>query len=460
MTVPKGDILHQFREDAKTGQLPTVSWLVAPENFSDHPGAPWYGAWYVSEVMDILTQDPEVWKKTVFILAYDENDGDFDHIPPFVSPHLPGTGLASKKINTAAEYVTREQEMSKPGMEAADVRESPIGLGYRVPLVIASPWSRGGWVNSQVFDHTSVLQFLEEFLGHKTRKKIVETNISQWRRTVCGDLTSVFRPYNGEKITLPKYLDRDPFIESIHKAQFKNVPSGFYKLTAADIAAINQNPAASPLMPRQEEGISNSCALPYELTVNGRLSGKVFAIEFQVGNTLFKKKAAGAPFNVYAPGKYQSRHNNKMEAVRTWSYAVSAGDELTDKWPLSQFENEEYHLKVYGPNGFFREFKGDKNDPKMEVYCHNEEFTGNLNIEFSSSAMYSIEIKDNGYKSGDHSFVIPGKGSIRLDLSQSFGWYDFTVRAKGYTTFEQRFAGRVETGKASFTDPLMGRVKL
>ncbi|SEW17037.1 phospholipase C [Chitinophaga sp. YR573] len=460
MTVPKGDVLHQFREDVKTGQLPTVSWLVAPENFSDHPGAPWYGAWYVSEVMDILTQDPEVWKKTIFILAYDENDGDFDHIPPFVSPHLPGTGFVSRKINTAAEYVTREQELSKPGMKAADVRESPIGLGYRVPLVIASPWSRGGWVNSQVFDHTSTLQFLEEFLGHKTKKRIVESNISQWRRTVCGDLTSVFRPYNGEKITLPKYLDRDPFIESIHKAQFKNVPSGFRKLTAADIAAINHNPAASPLMPKQEEGISNSCALPYELTVNGHLSGKAFAIEFQVGDTLFKKKSAGAPFNVYAPGKYQSRRDNKMEGVRTWSYAVSAGDELTDKWVLSQFENEKYHLKVYGPNGFFREFKGDKDDPKMEVYCYNEHFTGNLNIEFSSSAMYSIEITDNGYKSGDHSFVIPGKGSIKLDLSQSFGWYDFTVRAKGYTTFEQRFAGRVETGKASFTDPLMGRVKL
>jgi phospholipase C len=86
MKIPKGDVLHQFRQDVKSGELPTVSWLVAPENFSDHPGAPWYGAWYLSEVMDILTQDPEVWKKTIFILAYDENDGDFDHVPPFMPP--------------------------------------------------------------------------------------------------------------------------------------------------------------------------------------------------------------------------------------------------------------------------------------------------------------------------------------------------------------------------------------
>jgi phospholipase C len=75
LKVPAGDVLFQFREDVKEGTLPTVSWLVAPENFSDHPGAPWYGAWYISEVLDILTKNPEIWKKTIFILAYDENDG-------------------------------------------------------------------------------------------------------------------------------------------------------------------------------------------------------------------------------------------------------------------------------------------------------------------------------------------------------------------------------------------------
>ncbi|HCN85111.1 MAG TPA: phospholipase C, phosphocholine-specific, partial [Sphingobacteriaceae bacterium] len=85
--IPAGDVLHQFREDVKTGNLPTVSWLVAPENFSDHPGAPWYGTWYLSETMDILTKNPEVWKKTIFILAYDENDGYFDHVPPFTVPN-------------------------------------------------------------------------------------------------------------------------------------------------------------------------------------------------------------------------------------------------------------------------------------------------------------------------------------------------------------------------------------
>ncbi|RYY22470.1 MAG: phospholipase C, phosphocholine-specific, partial [Chitinophagaceae bacterium] len=142
MNLPKGDVLHQFRKDVNSGELPTVSWLIGPENFSDHPGAPWYGAWYVSEVLDILTQKPEVWKKTVFILCYDENDGYFDHVPPFVppDPHTPGTGIVSKNIDVDIEYVTIEQDARrKPKSEC---RDSPIGLGYRVPLVIASPWSR------------------------------------------------------------------------------------------------------------------------------------------------------------------------------------------------------------------------------------------------------------------------------------------------------------------------------
>ena len=135
--IPKGDILHQFRQDVKNGQLPTVSWIVAPQNFSDHPSSAWYGAWYISEVMDILTKDPEVWKKTIFILTYDENDGYFDHVPPFVAPHphKKETGSTSKGIHTGVEYVANTEQQTMKD----HARESPIGLGYRVPMVIASP---------------------------------------------------------------------------------------------------------------------------------------------------------------------------------------------------------------------------------------------------------------------------------------------------------------------------------
>ena len=245
MQAPKGDVLHRFRADVENGQLPAVSWLVAPENFSDHPGAPWYGAWYLSEALDILTRNPNVWRKTIFILCYDENDGYFDHMPPFVPPRhdQPGTGKVSAGIDTSVEYVSSAQERDyqrrNPGARG---RSGPIGLGYRVPLLVASPWTRGGRVCSEVFDHTSILRFLEQWLSHRTGKPVREPNISAWRRTVCGDLTSVFRPYNGEKIESPAPVDHRPFLSSIHQAQFRQLPSGFIKLDERQIAEARNRP--------------------------------------------------------------------------------------------------------------------------------------------------------------------------------------------------------------------------
>jgi phospholipase C len=342
------------------------------------------------------------------------------------------------------EFVTMEQEMAKKDMKPEDARESPIGLGYRVPLVIASPWTRGGWVNSQVFDHTSTLQFLEKFLAGKTKRKPTETNISQWRRTVCGDLTSAFRPYNGEKIALPAYIDKLSFVESIHKAQFKQVPSGFKQLSFTDIAAINKDPLSSPLMAQQEKGISPACALPYELSVNGRFAAKedMFVIKFGAGKTIFGAQSAGAPFTVYGPDS------------RVWHYAVKAGDAITDSWEF----NPGYNLKVYGPNGFYREFRGSKHDPEMDIVC-TPKANGNIEIQATGDKSYNVEIITNAYKTISQKIeLISGKARLMLDLSDSFGWYDFSIKVKGYENYEQRFAGRVETGKSSFTDPLMGRV--
>jgi phospholipase C len=473
LQVPKGDVLHQFRDDVKTGQLPTVSWLSAPENFSDHPSAAWFGAWYVSEVMDILTQNPEVWKKTIFILAYDENDGYFDHVPPFVAPHShkPGTGKTSAGIDTSVEFVTLEQEKARNNYPEVYDRESAIGLGYRVPLVIASPWSKGGWVNSEVFDHTSTLQFLENFLSKKTGKKVTEPNISNWRRTVCGDLSSVFRPYNGEKIANPEFVAKDPFLESIHQAKFKKLPSNYKLLTADEITQINQNPHSSPLMPQQEKGVKPSCALPYQLYADGKLSAdkKSFDIQFTAANKVFGQKAAGSPFNVYAPGKYASFTDpQQMEPLRTWAYALTAGDSLTDTWPLQEFENGEYHLRVYGPNGFYREYKGNVNDPQLDVACEYEsaanKLTGNITLKLanSSSKPYTIEITDHAYKTNNHKKIVTAKAhsNLVLNLTKSHGWYDFSVKITGSQSFEKRYAGRVETGNHSFSDPLMGKVEV
>jgi phospholipase C len=341
----------------------------------------------------------------------------------------------------AFEHVSLEQDLQRKPSRSA--RGGPIGLGYRVPLVIASPWSRGGAVCSQVFDHTSILQFLEKFVSHKTGKAIQETNISAWRRTVCGDLTAVFTPYNGEAIVTPVALSRDAFVERIHKAQFKQVPSGFRALMAGEIAQINRG--ASSILPAQEKGTRTARPLPYELYADGQLANdkRSFQLKLTASNTVFGGRASGAPFCVY----------NGTDQGDIRHYAVKAGDTLTDSW--GELREGRYHVMLHGPDGFFRVFRGSVNDPLLTVSCSYPKAKGSLagNIELTmvnrSNATLNVTVKDNAYKQNDQFRTIaPGATvSLVVALAKSSGWYDTSVLIREADAFEARFAGKVETGK-------------
>lgn len=149
-----------FEDDARNDRLPAVSWIMPTAGQCEHPDyLPAAGADFIAKKIEAIAANPEVWRKTVFILNYDENDGLFDHVPPPVPP-----------AGTADEFV----------------RGLPIGGGFRVPCVIVSPWTVGGWAAGEAFDHTSALRFLERWTG------VREPNISAWRRRTFGDLTSAF----------------------------------------------------------------------------------------------------------------------------------------------------------------------------------------------------------------------------------------------------------------------------
>ncbi len=456
MRVPKGDVLHQFRADVESGRLPTVSWIVAPQEFSDHPSSAWYGAWYIAEALDILTRNPDVWKKTIFLLTYDENDGYFDHVPPFVAPRPghPETGRVTRGIDTSVEYVELDQDRKRSA--AGNARGGPIGLGYRVPMVIASPWSRGGCVCSQVFDHTSVLQFLEHFLSRKFHRTVVEPNISRWRRVVCGDLTSAFQAAaKTTDATLP-FPPRDAFLESIHEAQFKDVPSNFHALQPDEIETIRHAPSRSPWLPRQEAGTRPSCPLPYELTVDGSLNGPrtEFTIRFEARKDRFGARAAGATFIVYALGSTASM------TVR--NYAVEAGETLEDSWALTDFTNGRYHLRVCGPNGFFREFVGGADDPPVEFQfdcAPGQSENGDVVIIATNrdpARSRTFEIGDLAYGTPPVSHEVkPGRTErVTIATHKSSGWYDLGCRVGSSESLLKRYAGRIETGKWTTSDPV------
>lgn len=457
LEIPKGDVLHQFREDVKNGDLPLVSWIVPAGKFSDHPGHPWYGEWYISEIINILTENPEVWKKTIFVLTYDENDGYFDHIPPYVAPHphKENTGKLSKTLDAMDEYVTSVDQQSLKD----NPRIGPIGLGYRVPMIIASPWTRGGWVNSEVFDHTSSLQFLEKFIEKKFGKKVYEDNISAWRRTVCGDLTSAFRPYDAKKETPLRFLNKIPFIEKIHRAQFKKEPSNFYPLSDAEIAEVNNNTSKSKL-PKQEPGTRPSTALPYAPEVNGRLrDDRFFEMDFHVSDQLFGKKTAGSPFTVY------TKHLKPEHPTSPRNYAVIPGDKLQDSWNTEWFDQDNYQLMVQGPNGFFREFKGSRNwNGFVVTVAHDQDRITRhnqpgliINVSCKDPESTTCTIVHHSYGYNKQTIDLKAKNrSVNLDLKNSYGWYDFSVQIRqGSNNAFFRYSGRIETGKPSSSDPRM-----
>jgi phospholipase C len=160
---------NDFAKDVAAGNLPQVSWIVSPDSYDEHPPAPpALGEWYTQQILDTLTSNPEVWASTVLFVMYDENDGFFDHVPPPTAP-----------AGTPEEYVT-----VSPLPSAAGGVSGPIGMGVRVPMMVVSPFSVGGWVCSDVFDHTSQLRFLETVFG------VAAPNISAWRRAATGDLTA------------------------------------------------------------------------------------------------------------------------------------------------------------------------------------------------------------------------------------------------------------------------------
>jgi phospholipase C len=145
--------------------------VLAPLISSEHPPAPEeYGEVIAANVLNTLVSNPGVWSKTALLIIYDENGGFFDHVPPPTPP-----------AGTAGEYLTANPLPSDAGGVAG-----PVGLGFRVPMLVVSPFSRGGFVCRDTFDHTSLLRLLETRFGAEV------PNLTPWRRSVAGDLTTAF----------------------------------------------------------------------------------------------------------------------------------------------------------------------------------------------------------------------------------------------------------------------------
>lgn len=419
LVVPEGDVLFQFRKDVEEKKLPLVSWLVAPEHFSDHPGSPWYGAWYISEVLNILTKDPETWKKTIFIINYDENDGYFDHVLPFAPPVNPSQPV-DMNGKEGVEYVDQSQEyMSNPSLKSYEKVEGTVGLGYRVPMIIASPWTKGGFVNSEVSDHTSVLQFLEKFIMKKFKKDVHVDNISDWRRAVCGDLTSAF---NSSSVKVPKmdYLNQKDYATTINAAKNKPVPN---------LKWYSEDELKDNLLDIQERGLKPSNPLPYHFHVN--LEGD------HIKMTNLKEN--GVPLLVYDRTQFDSNNYH-------FSYALYSRQNLSH--PV---HSGAYDYEIFGPNGFFRKFQGSIS-PEIEIIFENITAKNQVELTIRSNKKknFSINLEDLYTKNKKTISVQKPEEKIIIDLDKFKGWYDLKITLNEHLW---HFSGRIETGKVSVSDP-------
>jgi phospholipase C len=415
---PSG-LLDIFRADVSSGNLPQVSWIVAPEAYTEHPNwIPGYGAWYASQFLDILTAHPEVFSKTVIFLNWDENGGFFDHIVPPTPPQTRSQGLST--VSTINEIF--------PG--SSSYAAGPYGLGFRVPLIVISPWSKGGWVNSQVFDHTSLIRFIEARFA-KGNPELIETNITAWRRAVTGDLTSTldFDKPNRGQVMLPGTDAGEP-------TSFVRYPN-FVPVPPADQS-----------VPEQERGVRPARALPYSLNAHGALlSNGNFLIEFE------NSGEAGAVFQV--------RSGNGAAVPRT--YTVEPHKQLSDTWGAPGSGVPGYDLAVYGPNGFYRSFKGNlPQNGRASVVTVQSSYDARENkitLALSNRSSQEAEVKILDKYTGQTRAIeleLGQSASETWELSQSSGWYDFVITLAHDSAFEYEIAGHLETGRDSSSDPAMG----
>jgi phospholipase C len=380
-------LVSRLRADIAAHRLPKVSWLVPSAVDSEHPGSstPVGSANLMYDVLDAIASDRETWSKTALFINFDENDGYFDHVAPPVAPR-PVSGNGDDWYGG-----------------------KPIGLGPRVPMTVVSPWTVGGYVDSEVFDHTSVLRFLERWTG------VGEPNISSWRRGACGDLTSVFDFTNQGRA--PKLRQLEP------------VP--------APIDRWHPGAPAEQAMPLQEQGRRPARALPYRPVVSARLddSGE---LRLRIVNP----GSASAHFAVYP-------YAGELEFP---AHLDVRGEHVE---PI-QVGGAGYRLAVQGPNRFWYELAGSSSGAAAGVDVRGSSEPrrdGRLELTLTNagSEPVTLRLRALAYGTRTGAVELGAARSRTVSWPTSHGWYDLEVLVSQDASFRRRLTGRVENGAPGIT---------
>ncbi len=385
------DLVGEFRRDVVSGALPKVSWIIAPTALSEHPPYSLASGQHLTrQLLDALHSNPAVARSTAFILTYDENGGFYDHVPPPTPP-----------AGTAHEFVA----------------DAPIGFGNRVPMIIVSPWTRGGVIDSEVADLTSILRFLEAITG------VREPNISPWRRQVASDLMAAF-DFAHPDYTLP------------------TLPATSQRTCAST------SPSLPPMqvMPTQEPGVRPTRALPYQPEASSRTSCSEGRFYIAMTNT----GSASVHFQV---------NTNRFRTDGPWHYDVMPGATVEDFFSVVTYGGGRYDLTLSSPNGFERQYAGDLNVAcdQLEVSSTLHPSDGTIELRYTNRGASTVTFttRSTRYRSDGPwtNTVTAGASDTRtLNIAEMGArWYSLDVTASGDSTFRRRFAGHMENGQPGVT---------
>jgi phospholipase C len=419
------DIVAALTADIAAGSLPQVSWIVPNQDSSEHPDAPpMNGAYLINKILQALATNPAVLNSTVLFLNYDENDGFFDHVPPPVAP----SGTTGETITLAG--ITY-----------------PIGLGFRVPLIVCSPWTRGGVVDSHVYDHTSIIQFIEAWtsaLGTPAKCN----SISAWRRTVCGNLTGAF-DFANPVYGLPT-----------------NLPAATQVISRTGTCDPLPNPTsanAANVLPAQESGTRKARALPYQPDAN------ISSIQYGANGQILIWIAMQNVGTLASQAVHLSAYANAYRSGGPWQYTVSpyangSNGVVQDFFNVGTgYGSGSYDLSVVGPNRFLRRFAGNLNNAGKNCSVSSSYQTDPasglpaLLFTMTNSGTQAVvfTIQSNHYiGAGPWQFNVAAGASVAVSfpvITVANGWYDFNLSISGDSSWLRRYTGHLESGSVSVT---------
>lgn len=427
---PAGQLVASFMADVQAGTLPQVSWIVGPTNQSEH--ATWHpsaGEDLSARLIAAFASNASLYSRAVFILNYDEGGQFFDHHIPYTPPQGPGDGVSTITVE---------------GESAAGL---PIGPGFRVPLFVISPWSRGGNVVSQVFDHTSTLQLIEQRFG------VHFPTISAWRRAVMGDLLSAL------DFSAPNY-------DVSWVAQLPNTSAYGPESNKQCSTLPPPTVPAQQAMPSQLPGMRPSRALPYQPVLAGSVVAAApsgWALNVSIANA----GTWAVPLHAFDYG-FPAAAPSAAPAPR--KYAVGAGLAVSDAWALNATMGF-YHIVLQAPNGFARQYAGlVGSDAGAAADVAYDVAGGNVVVQLRNGGATDVTftVTDNAYATPGSPWTVAvlagGNASQVVPVAASGNWYDLsiTLAASAPTTIPaatspaawlRRAMGRMETGSHSTSDP-------